>query len=169
MDPGVTRIILTTLALSCLLLASPTQADTPPCVPGSPGSNDCVHEQPVLIAPQLFERPREKRLRDFFIPNGNLTPAGDFAASSQAGGLYNIFSYGLNKRVELSVSAPVIPAIVGVGGRFALIPPGRKLRAVIGMAFQQNSPKPMRTGSTCRLSAPRKLFQKRPMNKMAMM
>ena len=124
------------LVAAALLIGTPSAgAQTANCV-SSPGSSDCAEKTPQVLAPQLFDRPREKRSRDFFLPNGNLTPPGEFSLSIHELGVYNIFAYGLHKNIEVSVSAPVVPGIATLGGRFSLLPLEKtRFRAVLGLGL----------------------------------
>lgn len=126
-------------AFVSLLCAANAYAQAPECVTGSPGSDDCEERklpqvQTALVVPanlEVVKPERGHRVNDFFMPNGNLTKKGDFSLQIHGLGMYNVLSYGVTDKVELSVSAPVYPVFLALGARVQLAPTESPFRAVV--------------------------------------
>jgi hypothetical protein len=139
-----TAVIIT---LVSSLLASPAvvRAEPATCVSGSPGSPACT--EPAQFAPvaagwqpaAASAVPQPAPVGDlsavthsFYLPTGNLTPAGKFSASVHEMGLFNTVAYGVSDHVEISAGAPAIPIVWSLGARLSLTSPDSPLRAVVG-------------------------------------
>lgn len=114
--------------LPCQAHAQPTSCDS-----GSPGSDACTQLAPAPVP--VVKKPRRDAERDFFLPNGTLTPPGKVAISIHEFGLLNTFSFGVNERLEITASGPLIPFVVSVGARVSLTPRKSRFKTIVGVSF----------------------------------
>jgi hypothetical protein len=133
--------LIITITLVSSFLASPAlvRAEPATCVSGSPGSPACVEPaQPAPVpagglsaAVQPDPGPSDIT-HSFYLPTGNLTPAGEFAVHVHELGLFNTLAYGVSDHLEISAGAPAIPVVWSLGAKLSLTSPDSPLRAVVG-------------------------------------
>jgi hypothetical protein len=132
-------ITLVSLFLPVVAQAQHAQVEPPTCVTGSPGSPACTElasVEPGWAAAPALQAGADPDLsavrHSFYLPTGNLTRSGEFAASVHEFGLFNTISYGVSDHLEISAGAPAIPIVWSVGARLSLTSPDSPLRAVVG-------------------------------------
>lgn len=127
--------ILTSVVASCLW-ATHASAQSSQCASGGPSSTECENLSATEPSPPVADpdaRPEgARRQHDFFLPNGNLVPKGDFTVTVHQLTAYNEIRYGLSDRVELMAGAPIYPVFISLGGRVQAAPLKSRFRLLFG-------------------------------------
>lgn len=94
----------------------------------------------IVLVPVLLEATAaraETSTHDWLFPTGDVVPRGEVHVRGHALYAYDTLAYGVNDRLELSFSAPVVPMFVHAHARVALTDRSSPFKLVLGAGALQ--------------------------------